>query len=155
VVVGRFRIEGEIKAGVMGPSPSAMKFSGTDDCRWAAGGFGVTCTRTTEDAGGMKVIGASLAYYDPTSKTYHFSDVDSLGGIDGTTGTVSGGTWTWIGESVFGGKVFRTRYIMKFVSKESYEYTVEGGESESSMTLIGSGKQTRVAAKPATSKPAQ
>jgi hypothetical protein len=37
VMVGRFAVEDELKAGVMGPNSPAMKYSGTDDCRWTAG----------------------------------------------------------------------------------------------------------------------
>ena len=40
-MVGRFTVEDEVKARAMGPNSPAMKFSGTDDCRWAAGGFAV------------------------------------------------------------------------------------------------------------------
>jgi hypothetical protein len=55
-----------------------------------------------------------------------------------------------------GGKVFHTRYIMKVVSKDSYEYTEDWAEGEKPMELGMSGKCTRVAAtKPAASKPAQ
>jgi hypothetical protein len=43
VMVGKFTIEDELKAGFMGPDSPAMKFSGTDDCRWTADGFAVTC----------------------------------------------------------------------------------------------------------------
>ena len=42
-MVGKFTIEDEMKAGAMGPNSPAMKFSGTDDCRWTAGGFAVIC----------------------------------------------------------------------------------------------------------------
>jgi hypothetical protein len=45
---------------------------------------------------------------------------------------------------------------MKFVSRDSYEYTEEAGESENSMRVYVSGKETRVVAtKPAASKSAQ
>jgi hypothetical protein len=44
---------------------------------------------------------------------------------------------------------------MKFVSKGSFEYTDESGESENSMKVFVSGKETRVAARPATSQPTQ
>jgi hypothetical protein len=44
---------------------------------------------------------------------------------------------------------------MKFVSADSYEYTDESGESESSMKVFVSGKETRVAAKPARSQSTQ
>jgi hypothetical protein len=51
------------------------------------------------------------------------------------------------------GKVYHTRFIMKFVSKDSFEYTDESGESESSMKVFVSGKETRV--KPAKSQSTQ
>jgi hypothetical protein len=69
---------------------------------------------------------------------------------------VNGDVWTWLGESIFAGKLYHTRYIMNFVSADSYEYTDESGESESSMKVFVSGKETRVAAtKPAKSQPTQ
>src|SRR5580693_920866 len=43
VMVGRFTIEDELKAGAMGPNSPVMKFTGTDDCRWTADGFAVIC----------------------------------------------------------------------------------------------------------------
>jgi len=152
VMVGRFTVEDELKAGAMGPNSPAMKFSGTDDCRWTAGGFGVIC-ETELHRPGRKYSETSFVYYDPTSKTYRYSAVDSSGGIENKTGTVNGDVWTWLGESNFGGKLYRTRYIMKFDSAGSYEYTDESGESESSMKVFVSGKETRVAAtKPAKSQ---
>jgi hypothetical protein len=57
----------------------------------------------------------------------------------------SGDTWTWLEESIFGGKLYHTRYIMKVVSADSYKYTDELGESENSMKVFVSGKETRVA----------
>jgi Protein of unknown function (DUF1579) len=145
VMVGRFTVEDELKAGAMGPNSPAMKFSGTDDCRWTAGGFAVICEAALYRPG-KKYSEASFVYYDPTSKTYRYHAVDSSGGIENKTGTVNGDVWTWLGESVFAGKPYHTRYIMKFVSADSYEYTDESGESESSMKVFVSGKETRVAA---------
>ena len=75
--------------------------------------------------------------------------MDSSGGTENKTGTVSGDVWTWLGESIFAGKPYHTRYIMKFVSPDSYEYTEESGESESSMKVFVSGKETRVTARQA------
>ena len=145
VMVGRFKVEDEVKAGAMGPNSSAMKFSGTDDCRWTAGGGAVICEAALYRPG-TKYSEASFVYYDPTSKTYRYHAVDSSGGIENKTGTVNGDVWTWFGESNFAGKLYHTRYIMKFVSADSYEYTDESGESESSMKVFVSGKETRVAA---------
>ncbi len=155
VMVGKFTVEDEVKAGAMGPNSPAMKFSGTDDCRWAADGFAVICEAALYRHG-RKYSEASFVYYDPTSKTYRYHAVDSSGGIENKTGTVSGDVWTWLGESVFGGKMYHTRYIMKVISADSYEYTDESGESESSMKVFVSGKETRrTATKPAASKPVQ
>ena len=153
VMVGRFTVEDELKAGAMGPNSPAMKYTGTDDCRWAAGGFAVICTAVLH-MGAKKYTDTSFLYYDPTAKTYRYHAVDSSGEIENKNGTVSGDTWTWLGESTLAGKAYHTRYIMKFVSKDSYEYTDEAGESENSMKVFVSGKETRVATtKPATSQP--
>jgi uncharacterized protein DUF1579 len=151
VTVGRFTVEDELKAGVMGPNSPAMKYTGTDDCRWTAGGFAVIC-ETTLYRPGTKYSDTSFVYYDPTSKTYKYHAVDSSGGVENKTGTVNGDVWTWLGDSIFAGKLYHTRYIMKFVSADSFEYTDESGESESSMKVFVSGKETRVAA-PKRAKP--
>jgi Protein of unknown function (DUF1579) len=155
VMVGRFTVEDEVEAGAMGPNSPAMKFSGTDDCRWAAGRFVVICEATLYRPG-KKYSEASFVYYDPSSKTYLYHAVDSSGGIENKTGTVNGDVWTWLGESIFAGKLYHTRYIMRFVSADSFEYTDESGESESSMKVFVSGKETRVgASKPAKSQSTQ
>jgi hypothetical protein len=152
VMVGRFTVEDELKAGVMGPNSPAMKYTGTEDCRWTAGGFAVICEAALYRPR-RKYSEASFVYYDPTSKTYRYHAVDSSGGIENKSGTVNGDVWTWLGESIFAGKLYHTRYIMKFVSKDSFEYTDESGESENSMKVFVSGKETRVATtKPATSQ---
>src|SRR5580704_4389694 len=144
VMVGRFTVEDEVKAGAMGPNSPAMKFSGTDDCRWTSGCFAVICEAAL-DRPGKKYSEASFIYYDPTSKLYRYHAIDSSGGMENKTGTVSGDVWTWLGESTFAGKLYHTRYIMKFVSSDSFEYTDESGESESSMKVFVSGRETRVA----------
>jgi hypothetical protein len=48
-----------------------------------------------------------------------------------------------------------SRFTMKVNSKDSFEYTVDSGDCESSLQPLMSGKQGRVtmAAKPAMSKP--
>ena len=148
-IVGKFTIEDELKAGAMGPNSPAMKYSGTDDCKWTARGFAVICETELHSLGSKspatKYSETSFTYYDPTSKAYQYHAVDSSGGVENKTGTVNGDVWTWLGDSVFGGKPYHTRYIMNFVSADSFEYTDESGESESSMKVIVSGKETRVA----------
>jgi len=152
VMVGKFAIEDELKAGFMGPNSPAMKFSGTDDCRWTANGFAVICESVLYMPG-KEYSETSFYYYDPTSKKYQYHAVDSSGGTEDKTGTVSGDVWTWLGDSVFGGKVYHTRYTMKVVS-EGFEYADESGENENSMKVFVSGKETRIAsATPVNSQP--
>jgi quercetin dioxygenase-like cupin family protein len=143
VMVGRFTNEGEVKAGALGPNSPAMKVSGIDECRWTAGGFGLACTETV-DIGGTKETETYLMYYDPISKQYEEHGIRNTGEAENQTGTVSGDTWTWPGVSTVGGKVFHQRYIMKFVSKDSYEYTDEWGEGDKPVEVGMSGKCTRV-----------
>jgi hypothetical protein len=156
VMVGKFTNEGEMKAGAMGPNSPAQKATGTDDCRWVASGFGVLCNSNVALAG-MKATEVAIIYYDPASRMYHYHSVDSAGDIDNATGTVSGDTWTWTGETIEGGKSMHSRFTMKMNSKDSFDYTVEAGDSESSMTPVMTGKEMRVpsaAKSPTTSKPA-
>jgi len=103
VMVGKFTVEDEVKAGAMGPNSPAMKFSGTDACRWTAGGFAVICEAALYRPG-RKYSEASFVYYDPTSKTYRYHAVDSSGGIENKTGTVSGDVWTWLGRAFLAGR---------------------------------------------------
>jgi hypothetical protein len=155
VMVGRFTIEDELKAGAMGPNSPAMKFRGAENCKWTASGFAVICQAALYRPG-TKYSETSFQYYDPTAKTYQYHAVDSSGGVEDKTGTVNGDVWTWLGQSTYAGKQYHTRYIMKFVSADSFEYTDEMGESESQMKVIVSGKETRVAAaKPAKSQSTQ
>jgi hypothetical protein len=155
VMVGTFTNKGEVKAGAMGPNSPAMKVSGTDECKWTAAGFGLACTETV-DIGGTKETETDVAFYDPTSKKYEYHGIRSTGETNNQTGTVSGDTWTWLGGGTVAGKVFHTRYIMKFVSKDFYEYTEEWGEGDKPLEMGMTGKCIRVAAtKRATSKPAQ
>jgi hypothetical protein len=86
VMVGKFTVEDEVKAGAMRPNSPATKFSGTDDCRWTAGGFAVICEAALYRPG-RKYSEASFVYYDPTSKTYRYHAIDSSGGVENKTGT--------------------------------------------------------------------
>jgi hypothetical protein len=154
-MVGEFMNEGAVKAGAMGPNSPAMKVSGVDECRWIASGFGLACT-CAYNVGGTEWAGTALLHYDPTFNKYRYHAVNNLGEIEDQTGTVSGATWTWNGESSVGGKVFHVLLINKVVSKDCYEYTESWGESENSMEPSMSGKDTRVAiSRLATTKPAQ
>ena len=138
----------------MGPNSPAIKMSGSEDCKWTAGGFAIICTGTAQ-IGGMKSTETALMYYDPGDEMYHYHDVDSAGDVGESSGTVDGDTWTWNGKGFMGGQVMYTKFTMKGVSKNGYEWTMGAGDSESMIQEGMSGKVTRGVAtmKPATSKP--
>jgi hypothetical protein len=144
VMVGRFMNEGVVEAGAMGPNSPAMKVNGIDECKWTADGFGLVCTEIA-DIGGRKEVETDVAYYDPISKRYEYHGIRNTGETNNQTGSVNGDTWTWLGQGSLAGRVFHTRYTMKFVSKNSYEYTEEWGEGDKPMELGMRGKCTRVA----------
>jgi hypothetical protein len=152
--VGHFTNDAEAKPGVMGPNSPAMKMSGTTDCKWTSGGFAVLCTGVSQ-MGGMKSTETALMYYDPGDKMYHYIDTDSSGDVGESTGTADGDTWNWTGKGVMGGQVMYTKFTMKGVSKNGYDWTMAAGDSESSTKEGMSGKVTRAAAaaKPMASKP--
>jgi hypothetical protein len=145
VMVGRFKNEGEVKAGAFGPNSPALKVGGTDECKWIADGFGVLCIETV-DIGGTKEIETDVAYYDPISKKYEYQGIRSTGETDNQTGPVSGDTWIGVGEGSLGEKVFHTRHIMKILSHDAYEYTEEWGEGDKPLELGLTGRCTRIAA---------
>jgi hypothetical protein len=60
VMVGKFTVEDELKAGAMGPNSPAMKFSGTEDCRWTASGFAVICEAGLYRPGKKYIFGGFL-----------------------------------------------------------------------------------------------
>ena len=126
--VGTWTEEGEIKPGMMGPGG---KFTGTDRVEWMEGGFflighgeGTSSTGTDK--------GISFWGYDTERKVYTFSEFNSNGESITATGTVDGDTWTWTNESTMGGKVWKTRYIVKQLSPTSYTFKLdmqpEGGQ---------------------------
>jgi len=128
--------------------------SGTTDCKWTAGGFGIICSGTSQ-IGAIKSTSTAMLYYDPGDKMYHYHDVDSGGDVGESTGTVDGDTWTWSGKGFMGGQVMYTKFTMKSVSKNGYDWTMGGGDSESSIQEGMTGKVRRSAAamKPTASKP--
>lgn len=143
--VGSFTNSGEAKPGVMGPNSPAAKMSGTDDCRWTAGGFGVVCHGTSQ-MGAMKSTSTALMYYDRNDKTYHYVELDSAGDVGASTGTVDGDTWTWTGKGFMGGQVMYSKFTMKNVSKSGFDWTMAAGDSPTSMQEGMSGKERRAGA---------
>lgn len=143
-MVGKFTNEGLVRAGAMGPNSPSMKVSGTDECKWTAGGFALACSYVY-NIGGTTWDGDGLVYYDSASRKYRYHTVNNMGEIEDQTCSVGGDTWIWNGESSVSGKVFRVLMVLKIVSEDSYEYAESWGESEIPTVPSMSGKDTRAA----------
>jgi hypothetical protein len=136
--VGAWRFEGEAKASSFGPGG---KFSGTETCEWFSGEFAIVCRATSRGPMGT-VKGMSILGYDPEEKVYTYYGIDSAGYGGLGKGSVTGDTWTWTGEMKVKGKLMKSRFTIKEVSRDSYtarsEISEDGGpwtvESESSGT---------------------
>jgi hypothetical protein len=146
--VGKWIESGDMKAGPMGPGG---KFTGTDNCEWTAGGFGVLCHETSDVPGMGKSTGTALIFYDDGAKQYVYSDVG--GGMTSVShGKVDGDTWTWNSEGMMGGQNFHQRFTMKMTSKDSFDFTFEMGADANSLSTAMTGTEKR--AMPAAAKPA-
>lgn len=151
--VGKWNSTGEMPKDVMGPGTGG-KTTGTQTCEWVAGGFAVLCRNSDEGGGMPKSSGVGVLAYDPEAKNYIYFGAGSDGTAFVSHGTVSGDTWSWTSKNTMNGQPMEMRYTVKWTSKDTCDYNLEGGPDAKSMKSMMEGKQTRVtAAKPAGTKP--
>ncbi|HEY2942774.1 MAG TPA: DUF1579 family protein [Vicinamibacteria bacterium] len=133
--VGNWTNEADVKPSAFGPGG---KVKGTETCEWSAGGFAVVCRNEGTGAmGEMKGIG--VLAYDPDAKEYTYFSVNSMGMIETGRGKVDAGTWTWTSESKMGGKLVKSRFIMKESSPTSYTMKWETLSDTGAATTIMEG----------------
>ncbi len=138
--VGKWTSEAETKASPFGP---AGKITMSDTYEWFTGGFSVVChSQGKGPMGQMK--GLAIMSYSPEEKNYTYYAVESMGMAEMSKGTVKGDTWTWTSESKMGGKVVKSRFIIKELSPSSYSYKWETPGASGSWTTIMEGKETKV-----------
>ena len=121
--VGRWKAEGEIKAGPMGPGG---KFTGNDTCEWFEGRFSVICRSDGQGpTGPSKSIG--ILGYSPEEKVYTYYGVDNSGMTMSSVpkGTVQGKTWTYTDESTMGGQAVKSRVTIEEESPTTYLFRME------------------------------
>ena len=98
--VGNWMVEGEIKAGPLGP---AGKHSGEMTCQMILGGFFLQCRWTDRgpagDTRGLEVDG-----YDPVNKDFSSEIYFEGGGRFSGMLTIAGNTWTYAGKWTVAGK---------------------------------------------------
>jgi hypothetical protein len=121
--VGKWTTEGEVKPGPMGP---AGKISSTDTCEWFDGRFSVICRGDgMTPAGPAKNLG--ILGYSIEEKVYTYYGVDNtnMSMASVPRGTVQAGTWTYLDESVMGGKKMKSRVTIKEQPPSAYTFLLE------------------------------
>ena len=121
--VGKWKGEGEVKAGPMGPGG---KISTTDDCTWFEGKFSVICrTEGTSPAGPTRSIG--ILGYSTEEKVYTYYGVDntSMTMASVPKGTLQGDTWTYTDEGTMGGQKVKSRVTIKELTPKRYSFRME------------------------------
>jgi len=138
---GRWRSEGEMTAGPMGPGG---KVSGTSTCEWFAGGFHLVCrSEGRGPAGATQAIW--IMGYSNEKKRYTYYGVDNTGmGGDPAFGLLDNGTWTWLGESTMNGQPVSGRYTVQRLSPDQWTWTYEMAVGSGSFRVIGRGTETRI-----------
>jgi hypothetical protein len=142
--VGKWRSEGEMK-----PSPfgAGGKYTESEDVEWMPGGFFllIHSDEKTPMGNGTTLM---ILGYNVEKKAYTFNAFDSMGESETAMGTLEGDTWTWLSDSVMGGKAVKTRFTMKELSPTSYSTKLEMSADGRAWTTIMEGKTTKVSAKP-------
>ena len=121
--VGRWKAEGEVKPGPMGPGG---KMTATDQCEWFEGRYSVVCrSEGTGPWGPSKSLG--ILSYNSEEKVYTYYAVDNSAMTMATVpkGKVQGDTWTYRDESTMGGRKVESRVTIKEVSPTVYTFRME------------------------------
>ena len=140
--VGKWKVEGEIKPGPMGPGG---KISGTDSCEWFDGRFTVICRSGSQGPSGpSKSIG--LLGYSPEDKAYTYYGVDNSSMTMSTVpkGHVEGKTWTYTDESTMGGQKVRSRVTIQEESATAYTFRMEFEGPDGKWMPVMSSRNTKV-----------
>ncbi|MGH9368108.1 MAG: DUF1579 family protein [Thermoanaerobaculia bacterium] len=137
--VGNWHTEGEMKDGPWGPGG---KMSGESKCSWIPGGFFVLCDDEGTGPTG-KVHGLGVLGYDAAGKAYTWNGFNSMGDNDHARGTVEGKTWTYLNESMMGGKPMKGRYTIMEKSPSSYTFKFESSPDGKAWSSLMEGTVTK------------
>lgn len=140
--VGTWKSDGVVKEN---PFMPAGKMTSTDRCEWFAGGFSVVChSEGSSPFGPTKGIG--IMGYSNEEKVYTYYGLDNTG-MSMTTvprGTVTGSDWVYNDESMMGGKMIKSRYLMKQVSPTEYTFAWQMGDGKGGFTTVMEGTSRKV-----------
>ncbi len=138
-LVGNWTGEADMKASPFGPGG---KFTSKDHNEWMPGEFFVV---THSEWKGPMGAGTELAIfgYNAAEKVYTYHAFNSMGEAEAAKGTLDGGTWTWTSEQTMGGKVMKSRFIMKETSATSYTFKFDMAPANGEWSTIMEGKATK------------
>jgi hypothetical protein len=121
--VGKWKSEGEIKPGPMGPGG---KVTSNDNCEWFEGHYSVVCrSEGTTPMGPTKSLGILGYNNEEKVYTYYATDNTSMNMASVPKGRVKGDTWTYTDEGMMGGKKMKSRVIIKELSPTSYSFKMD------------------------------
>jgi hypothetical protein len=115
-----------------------------DNCEWFEGGFAVLCRGEGKGPmGPTKALG--ILGYSTEEKAYTYFGLDNSPMAMATVprGTMEGGTWVYNDEAKMGGKMVKSRYMIKETSPTSYTFKWEMLGEDGAWQTIMEGKSTK------------
>jgi hypothetical protein len=89
--------------------------------------------------------GIVVMAYDPKAKAYTYHQIKSTGEEQDLFGTFKDGLWTWTGnETAQDSKTFKTRFVMKEVSKTCYSLVLESAKDGQNWAVVMEGIATKI-----------
>lgn len=139
VFVGAWTLDGNMKAGPMGPGGPIAE---SEKCEWMEGGFYVVCHSDYKSSMGNG-MGLSVLGYSVDDKAYTYREFNSLGEFVDSKGTLDGDTWTWTSDNKMGGMTMKGRFTMKMTSATSYNFMFEMSQDGTKWTNMMDGKASK------------
>jgi hypothetical protein len=139
VFAGSWTLDGDMKAGPMGPGG---KVTESEKCEWMEGAFYLVChtdfKTTMGNGSGISVLG-----YSTDDKSYTYREFNSWGEFTDSKGSQDGDTWTWVNDEKMGGMTMKGRFTMKVTSPPSYTFSFEMSQDGTKWTMVMEGKATK------------
>jgi hypothetical protein len=116
---------------------SGKVFFATEHNEWLPGRSLLLSRPEETNALGTGIV---VMAYDPKAKAYTYHQIKSTGEEQDLFGTFKEGTWTWIGnETAQDSKTFKTRFVMKEVSKTCYSLVLERAKDDQDWAVVMDG----------------
>jgi Protein of unknown function (DUF1579) len=139
---GSWTLNGDLKAGAMGPSSPGGTITENEKCEWMEGNFYLVCH--TDFKGSMgNGTGLSILGYSTNDKAYTYREFNSWGEFDDSRGSLDSDKWTWNSDENFGGTPMKGRFTMKITSPTTYDFAFDVSPDGSKWTTVMDGKATK------------